>query len=118
MRFLGDGFGGGIYVPPVVLMRAQESTAPPPVLEPPPGNYNALEALNLTEREVQVLGYLMHGLTNKLIAKELDISDNTVRKHVTTVLRTLRVRNRTEAVLEAARRGFRVNPRGTLSRTH
>jgi hypothetical protein len=34
------------------------------------------------------------------------------------VLRTLRVRNRTEAVLEAARRGFRVNPRRTLSRAH
>jgi DNA-binding NarL/FixJ family response regulator len=107
-------FGGGIYVPPVVLLRALEAAPPPslqPVQEAPEGDNGALEALNLTGREVEVLGYLMQGLTNKLIGKELDISDNTVRKHVTTVLRTLRVRNRTEAVLEAARRGFRVNPR-------
>jgi DNA-binding NarL/FixJ family response regulator len=110
-------FSGGIYVPPVVLLRAHEATLPHAALEPATIDNAALEALNLTGREVQVLGYLMHGLTNKLIARELDISDNTVRKHVTTVLRTLRVRNRTEAVLEAARRGFRVNPRGPLTRT-
>jgi DNA-binding NarL/FixJ family response regulator len=105
-------FGGGIYVPPVVLLRAHESATPHAALEPPVAGNAALEALHLTAREVQVLSYLMQGLTNKLIAKELNISDNTVRKHVTTVLRTLRVRNRTEAVLEAARRGFRLRPRG------
>ncbi len=110
-------FGGGIYLPPVVLLRAQEE-ALAAAIHPPALDDSALEALQLTERELQVLSFLMQGLTNKLIAKELDISDNTVRKHVTTVLRTLRVRNRTEAVLEAARRGFRVNPRRTLSRAH
>ena len=107
-------FSGGIYLPPVVLLRTQEEAAGTQA----PVDNSALQALPLTGRELQVLGFLMHGLTNKLIAKELDISDNTVRKHVTTVLRTLRVRNRTEAVLEAARRGFRVNPRGSLPRDH
>lgn len=113
-------FGGGIYLPPVVLLRPHEEVAAglSGAVQSPLLDDGALEALQLTERELQVLGFLMRGLTNKLIAKALDISDNTVRKHVTTVLRTLRVRNRTEAVLEAARRGFRVNPRGALSRAH
>lgn len=111
-------FNGGIYLPPVVLLRThEEAAAALPGTQAPVDN-SALQALQLTDRELQVLGFLMHGLTNKLIAKELNISDNTVRKHVTTVLRTLRVRNRTEAVLEAARRGFRVNPRGSLPRDH
>jgi DNA-binding NarL/FixJ family response regulator len=93
-------FAGGIYVPPVVAAHAQRPLSAPPEL-----SQQTLAALHLTPREGEVLSLLMQGRPNKLIARKLNIADNTVRKHVTTVLRALRVRNRTEAVIEAARRG-------------
>lgn len=52
----------------------------------------------LTARELDVLGAIMEGLTNKLIARQLDISLHTVKFHVESVFRKLGVRTRAEAV--------------------
>jgi DNA-binding CsgD family transcriptional regulator len=60
----------------------------------------------LTAREQQVLQLLVAGRTNRLIARELFISERTVGVHVSNVLRKLGVNNRTEAVREALRRGW------------
>ena len=52
----------------------------------------------LTPRELEVLGGIMGGLTNKLIARQLDISQHTVKFHVESVFRKLGVRTRAGAV--------------------
>jgi len=55
----------------------------------------------LTPREVEVLSAIMDGLTNKLIARKLDISLHTVKFHVESVFRKLGVGTRAEAVAKA-----------------
>lgn len=60
----------------------------------------------LTARQCEVLELLCDGLSNKLIARELKLSDNTVRRHVQDILGYFGVSNRTEAVFEARRRGY------------
>ena len=61
---------------------------------------------NLTARELEILGMLTKGLTNKEIANALDISDNTVRNHVMSVIGKLEVSDRTEAATAAIQRGI------------
>jgi DNA-binding NarL/FixJ family response regulator len=57
----------------------------------------------LTPRQQQVLQALSRGLPNKLIARELNLSENTVKEHIAAVFAALGVRNRTEAVIKASR---------------
>ena len=54
---------------------------------------------SLTERENSVLSLITQGCSNKVIARELRISDSTVRVHVRSVLKKLGVQNRTQAAL-------------------
>ena len=58
----------------------------------------------LTPREVEVLGALAEGMTNKAIARRLDISLHTVKFHVESLFRKLGARTRTEAVAKASER--------------
>jgi DNA-binding NarL/FixJ family response regulator len=60
----------------------------------------------LTPREVQVLELLAEGLPNKAIAVKLQISDQTVKFHVSSISGKLNARNRTDAVRRAVRRGL------------
>ena len=64
-----------------------------------PDARRAAEALGLTPRQAEVLGLLLQGLPNKLIARELNLSVETVKDHVAAVLRALGVSSRTQAVL-------------------
>jgi DNA-binding NarL/FixJ family response regulator len=64
---------------------------------------NALRAL-LTPREVEVLGAMGQGHTNKMIARLLDISLHTVKFHVESIFRKLGARTRAEAVAKALER--------------
>jgi DNA-binding NarL/FixJ family response regulator len=59
----------------------------------------ALANFKLTPRQTDVLGLLLRGQSNKLIARELDLSVETVKDHVAAVLRALGVNSRTQAVL-------------------
>ena len=72
------------------------------------GTPTAVEALSepLTAREDEVLALLGRGLPNKLIARELSISEHTVKFHVSSVYAKLGVTNRAEAVSQGARRGL------------
>jgi len=58
---------------------------------------------NLTEREVELLGYLGLGLPNKLISEKLGVSDNTVKYHIKNILQKLNISNRAEAAAYAVR---------------
>jgi DNA-binding NarL/FixJ family response regulator len=60
----------------------------------------------LTTREKEVLSLMSKGKMNKQIAKDLFISDATVKNHVTSVLRKLNATVRTEAVVTAIRQGL------------
>lgn len=56
---------------------------------------------NLTDRELEVLQYVMQGLTNKEIADILMITHHTVKAHVAAIIRKLGVRNRLDASMLA-----------------
>ncbi len=60
----------------------------------------------LSAREVEVLDYIAKGNSNKEIARVLKISDQTVKNHITSILRKLAVNDRTQAVVYALRRGW------------
>jgi len=77
---------GEVYLPEQVALDAQD--APRPLLTP---------------RQREVLKYLSQGLPTKLIARELDLSEYTIKDHIASIFQVLHVRNRTEAVICASR---------------
>jgi DNA-binding NarL/FixJ family response regulator len=120
---------GGIYVPPMTMGTEQPSaryaneradaglgavrqgahdaafqTAPP------------IESLGLTPRQTDVLGLLLKGQPNKLIARELGLSVETVKDHVAAVLRALNVSTRTQAVLAVSQMAQQPGGLGALRR--
>lgn len=64
----------------------------------------------LSERQVDVLRKAVQGKANKVIARELGISEGTVKAHLSAAFRALGVHNRTEAVYAAARSGLQLKP--------
>jgi DNA-binding NarL/FixJ family response regulator len=60
----------------------------------------------LTERELDVLGLVRAGLSNKLIARRLEISEKTVKAHLTSIFQRIGVTDRTQAALWAERHGI------------
>ena len=62
----------------------------------------------LTQRQCEVFLLMARGLTNKLIARDLAISVDTVKQHLSLIYQTLGVHSRTEALYSIGRRGIRV----------
>jgi DNA-binding NarL/FixJ family response regulator len=60
----------------------------------------------LSVREVEVLDYIAKGNSNKEIARAMSISDQTVKNHITSIMRKLAVNDRTQAVVYALRHGW------------
>ncbi len=103
---------GGIYVPTMamgarrpapgagagaageMLSQVQTHARPEPLQTQRP-----LDAVGLTPRQTEVLALLLQGKPNKLIARDLNVSVETVKDHVAAVLRALGVSSRTQAVL-------------------
>ena len=113
---------GGIYVPPMTLGLSAAAPEPegdtiPDIMRPRPSDHDldeiahnasaaphqqpppSFESLGLSPRQADVLSYLLKGLPNKLIAREMGLSIETVKDHVAAVLRALKVSSRTQAVL-------------------
>ena len=65
-----------------------------------------LSADPLTPREREVLGLIGRGMANKVIARELSLSEKTVKAHVSSILAKLGVHDRTQAALYAVREGL------------
>jgi DNA-binding NarL/FixJ family response regulator len=94
----------GVYLPPAVLDAAR---APEPVALQH-GTAGDIVLPGLTPRQMDVLRCVIQGKSNKVIARELDVSEGTVKAHLSSVLRALDARNRTEAVYAAAKLGLRL----------
>jgi len=87
---------GGTYAPLRLLAQAPapDTTVSQPMASTP-------TVTGLTGRQSEVLAKLARGLPNKLIARELGLSESTVKVHLLAIYRVLSVRNRTEAVVAA-----------------
>jgi DNA-binding NarL/FixJ family response regulator len=94
---------GGKYLPPEALAPAAGPGARPARAAE---NVRSLETLGLTDRQAQVLKLLAAGKSNKLICRELDLAERTVKAHISAVFRALGVTTRTQAALAAARLGL------------
>ncbi len=90
---------GGVYVP---AETGSDGVRPRPIAKP--------AELGLTMRQADVLKLLVQGKPNKLICRDLHLSEGTVKVHVSAILRALNVHTRTQVVVELARRGVRLDP--------
>ena len=91
---------GGVYIPPAMLHQAEGAAAATP------GQMIPASKLDLTKRQFEVLKLLGEGKSNKTIARELGLSAHTVKIHVTAILKTLGVSNRTEAAVASRELGM------------
>lgn len=64
-------------------------------------NDSSMDEFNLTDREKEVIEYICEGLTNGEISKILDVSVNTVKVHVSSIIQKLGVEDRTQVVVKA-----------------
>ncbi len=69
-------------------------------------NVKTAEKYNLTEREQEVLEYICEGLNNGEISKMLEVSINTVKVHVSSIIQKLGVEDRTQVVVKAYKNGL------------
>ena len=94
-----------------ILAQFRETAVPqveaPPVIEqaPTPAELGPL-FVKLSPREIEILDLVARGNSNKIIGRKLSISDQTVKNHVSAILRKLEVNDRTEAVVYALRNGW------------
>lgn len=97
---------GGTYVPPMMLQENHSAPLPPTPNGVGGDTTRTLEERLrklLTERQIDVLRLLSQGKPNKLIARDLGISEGTVKIHLAAIFRALNVRNRVEAVVASRR---------------
>ncbi|MFZ6756021.1 response regulator [Undibacterium sp. Ji50W] len=91
---------GDIYVPPFMLDFVTQDAAPHA------RQGSSKNALRLTARQLEVLLLLRDGLVNKEIGRRLGLSDKTVKAHVASLFKELRVNNRVQAVSAARQAGL------------
>ena len=96
---------GGTYLPRAAL-RGTPGPAPG-LTEESTGALAEGDAGHLSGRQADVLFKAIQGKPNKIIARELDIAEGTVKAHLSAAYKSLRVRNRTEAVYAAVKLGLK-----------
>lgn len=98
----------GMTVFPTSVADLLENAAEP---ELPP---EAVEAGELSRRELEILRCLLAGQSNKAIARQLDITESTVKMHFKNLMRKIRAQNRTQAAVWAIQHGL-ASPGGEIS---
>jgi DNA-binding NarL/FixJ family response regulator len=103
---------GGVYLPLEVLHQHQ---VPGQAARHAPGASPSVAALSprdvgLTARQTDVLALMVQGKPNKLICRDLNLAEGTVKIHVTAILRALNVTNRTQAVIAVGKLGLKLPP--------
>ena len=99
--------GAGVYLG--VRVRGRGKPASEPAAEGP--RLTTADNALLTKRETELVGLLAQGLSNRQIAEQLFISENTVKKHLNNVYSKLEVTRRTQAVSKAVQLGI-LSPSG------
>ena len=94
-----------------ILAHFREDAAEAPLAAEPVAPRQEPEPLGplfvkLSPREIEILDLVARGNSNKIIGRKLNISDQTVKNHVSAILRKLEVNDRTEAVVYALRNGW------------
>ena len=107
---------GGVYIPHELLYSTQKTAissetqkeyiAPLKTLEKLANNTTETQQKGLTDRQIDIVKCIAEGLSNKQIAYKLNLTEGTVKVHITVILKILNVKNRTSAVIEAAKRGY------------
>ncbi len=96
-------FDSAVLAPPALSQGPQPSKPKAGSASPDVGTTDG--ATGISAREVEVLTLIGRGRSNREIGEALQIGDQTVKNHVTTILRKLGVSDRTQAVVEAIRTG-------------
>lgn len=89
----------GVYLPSLIL---EKKTSLPNETQ----KYRLPSGDNLTKRQIQVLQYLMQGLSNKQIAAQMGITEPTVKLHIHGLFHKLGAINRTQILIKARELGF------------
>lgn len=87
---------GGTYLPRQIMSAPAKAAAP-----------RGMNGLGLTPRQADVLRLLLAGKSNKLICRELDMAEGTVKNHLGAIFRALNVTTRVEAIVAAGKLGIR-----------
>jgi DNA-binding NarL/FixJ family response regulator len=97
---------GGTYVPPEILGAGLSDTHSPKAA----GDQGRilLKSAGLSDRHLDVLALIMEGKNNKTICRTLDLSEQTVKNHVSAILRALKVSSRSEAIVAVNKMGWHV----------
>lgn len=93
---------GGVYVPVNVL----RDSASPALISPRSSDGISRGGVQLTDRQLDVLCLILRGKPNKVIARELRLSEGTIKSHLASIYRALNAVNRTEAAMAAQRLGL------------
>lgn len=104
---------GGVYIPHELLNNeidnkeiTQEFQKLKTFNDSEKNNETAANKKRLTPRQIEVVRAIARGLSNKMIAYELGLTEGTVKVHVTVILKVLGVTNRVAAVMEAVKQGY------------
>ena len=104
---------GGTYLPPHAFAAWPATPARTDALVPDEGQAahhagaGGIEVARLTARQLEVLMKAVQGKPNKVIARETDLAEGTVKAHLSAAFRLINVSNRTEAVFKAAQLGLK-----------
>ena len=104
---------GGVYLPADVMAQTQAAVEPAAAPQQDEAVYDPKTQgaeLGLTPRQAEVLSLLIQGKPNKLICRELNLAEGTVKIHVAAILKALGVMNRTQAVVAVSRMGLKLGP--------
>lgn len=93
---------GRAYLDPAIAGRVMQRAVTPPSTTSP----GESQAKTFTERELQILSLLVQGYSNPEIARQLHLAQGTVRNYVSGIIQKLDVSDRTQAAIEALRRGL------------
>lgn len=89
---------GQVYLPPDIMRRPPSAS---PRATTTPDDRLAHRLARLTDKQLEVLLRLSHGASNKVIARELDIAETTVKTHVSAILRKFGATSRVQVILAA-----------------
>ena len=97
---------GGKYLPSEILSAAAAAG----IVRGGSKDRPSVHTLGLTARQMDVLRLIARGSSNKVICRELDLAERTVKAHITAVFRALKVSSRTQAAIAAAGLGLAAPP--------